>query len=137
MRKKRTKRKSYHVKNSSLNVHVPITLIIHNQEEADTLLSLHALTIDRDAEVVIDSPDTYFFLLMVQMYPSRPVATSILTGKDKLKKKIAMQPIYDMLGPKRASAILGFHAFTGFGRTKELCFKVFISCDDGILEALA
>ena len=142
----RTKGKStyYHVMDSSLNVHVQRTLITHNQKEADTLLLLHALTIDRDAEVVIDSPDTYVFLLMVQMCPSLPVATSFLTGKGKMKKKFAMQPIYDMLGPKRASTMLGFHACTGsdiYGRfasrTKEWCFEVFMSCDDEILEALA
>ena len=59
------------------------------------------------------------------MYPRFPVATSSLTRKDKLKKKIVVQPMYDMLGPKRALAMLGFHAFTGSdtcgrfaGRTK-------------------
>ena len=55
-----------------------------------------------------------------------------------------MQLIYDMLGPKRASAMLGFHVFTKSdicgrfaGRTKEWCFNVFMSCDDEILEVLA
>ena len=126
------------------NVRVPSTLFTHSQEEADTLLLLHVLTIDRDAEVVIDSPDTHVFLMMVQMYPSLPVTTSFLTGKGKLKRKIAVKRIYNMLGPKRASAMLGFHAFTRSdmygifdGRTKTWCFKVFMSCDDEILEALA
>ena len=40
------------------NKDVPRTLVSHCQKEADTLLLLHALTIDEDAEVVIDSPDT-------------------------------------------------------------------------------
>ena len=126
------------------NVHVPSTLITHSEEEADGLLLLHAHTVYRDTEVVTDSPDTDVFQLMVQLYPSLPVATSFLTRKGKLKKKIAMQPIYDMLGPKRASAMLGLHAFMGSdtcgrfaGRTKEWCFKVFMSCDEDILEALA
>ena len=73
------------------------------------------------------------------MYPSFPVATTILIGKGKLKRNI-----YVMLRSKRASAMLGFHAFTGsdmFGRfasrTKEWCFKVFMSCDDEILEEFA
>ena len=98
---------------SNGNVHVPSTIITHNQAEADILLLLHALTIDRDAEVVIDWLDTDAFMLVVQMYPSLQVAASFLTGKGKLKRKIAAQPIYDMLGPKRASAMLDFHAFTG------------------------
>jgi len=44
---------------------------------------------------------------------------------------------------KRVAAILGFHAFTGSdvtgrfaGRSKDWCFKVFLTCDRMILEAL-
>ena len=54
-----------------------------------------------------------------------------------------MQSIYNNLGPKSASALLGFHALTGSnmsgkytGRTKGSCFKAFMSCDE-ILDALA
>ena len=115
----------------------------HSQSGGGRYCALAALTIDRDAEVVIDSPETYVFLLVGQMYLSLPVATSFLAGKGKLKRKIAVQPIYDMLGPKRASAMLGSHAFTGsdmcdrfVGRTNEWCFNVFMFCDDEILEAL-
>ena len=55
-----------------------------------------------------------------------------------------MRSIYNNLGPKRASALLGFHALTGSdmsgrfaGRTKDSCFKAFMSCDDEVLDALA
>ena len=55
-----------------------------------------------------------------------------------------MRSIYNNLGPKRASALLGFHALTGSdmsgrfaGRTKDSCFKAFMYCDDEILDALA
>ena len=55
-----------------------------------------------------------------------------------------MRSIYNNLGPKRASALLGFHALTGSdmsgrfaSRTKDFCFKAFMSCDDEILDALA
>lgn len=126
------------------NITVPELLLSHSQEEADTLLLLHAVTISRDAEVVINSPDTDVFLLMIYMYPSLPPATSFLTGKGKLKRSISLQTIYDKLGENHASAILGFHAFTGSdssgrfaGRTKAWCFKVFLTCDVEILEALS
>ena len=93
---------------------------------------------------VIDSPDTDVFLLIINMYTRLPMATSFLTGKGSQKKKIPIQPIYNKIGVKQASAILGFHAFTGSdtsrrfaGRSKEWCFKVFLqSCDDDILSAL-
>ena len=55
-----------------------------------------------------------------------------------------MGSIYKNLGPKRTSALLGFHALTGSdmsgrfsGRTKDSCFKTFMFCDDEILDALA
>ena len=79
------------------------------------------------------------------MFPRLPTATSFLTGKGAEKRKIPIQPIYTKLGVKQASAILGFHAFTGSdtsgrfsSRSKEWCFKVFRqSYDAQILTALA
>ena len=47
------------------NTEVPESLRTHSHEEADTLLILHALTVDKDAEVTIDSPDTDIFLLLI------------------------------------------------------------------------
>ena len=44
------------------NIDAQSTLITHCQEKADNLLLLHTLTVARDAEVVVDSPDTDVFL---------------------------------------------------------------------------
>ena len=76
------------------NTCVPSTLVTHSQEEADTLLLLHELSIDRHAEVVIASPDTDVLLLMIQMYPSLPCDISFLTGKSNLRRNIPFQPVY-------------------------------------------
>ena len=80
---------------------------------------------------------------MVQMFPSLPSDISFLTGKGNMKRNIPLQPLYDKLGQRHASVILGFQALTGSnmserfaGRTKEWCFKVFMACDDNILNAL-
>ena len=43
------------------NIDVPDNLASHSQEEADTLLLLHATTISDDAELTISSPDTDVF----------------------------------------------------------------------------
>ena len=82
-------------------------------------------------------------LLTIQMYQSLPCDIIFLTGKSNLRKNISVQPLYNKLGHIRASAILGFHAHTGSdmsgrfaGRSKEWCFKVFMACDDDILNAL-
>ena len=87
---------------------------------------LHALSIDKHAEVVIACvPYDDVFLMMIHMYPSLPCDISFLTGKGNLKRSIPVQPVYNKLGHKRASAILGVHALTGSdmsgrfaGRTK-------------------
>lgn len=126
------------------NVDIPDSLLTHSQEEADTLLVLHALTVLNEAELVVSSPDTDVLLLLVYMYPKLPTSTIFLTGKGRLKRNISVRSIYNNLGPKRASALLGVHALTGSdmsgrfaGRTKDSCFKAFMSCDDEILDALA
>ena len=94
--------------------------------------------------ILVSSPDTDGLVLLVFMYPRLLKCTTFLTGKDRLKRNVSVQSIYNNLGPKRASALLGFHALTGSdtsgkfaGRTKDSCFKAFLSCDDEIMDALA
>ena len=122
---------------------IPDVLLTHSQEEADIPLILHALTVDKDAEMVADSPDTDVLMLLIEMYQRLPAATSFLTGRRNLRRNIAVQPICEKLGEKRTYAMIGFHAFTGSdmsgrfaGRSKDWCFKVFLKCDSKILDAL-
>ena len=51
--------------------------------------------IEKNAEVVIASPDTVIFLMMVQMYPSLPCDIIFLTGKGNLMRNIPVQPVYN------------------------------------------
>ena len=56
------------------NIDVPDNLASHSQEEADTLLLLHATTISDDAELTISSPDTDVFCRLfrcIQSYSRR------------------------------------------------------------------
>ena len=114
-----------------------------SQEGTDTLLLYHALSIGNHAEIAIASPYTYVFLLMDQMYPSVPCYICFHTGNRNLKRNISVQPMYNTVGHRRASAILCFHAQTGSdmsgqfaGRTSEWCLKVFKAYGDDILNAL-
>ena len=120
------------------NVDIPDSLLTHCQEEADTLIVLHALSVPSTAELVVSSPDTDVLLLFV------PPSTTSVTGKGKQTRNISVRGIYNNLGQKRASALLGFHAYTGCdvsdrfaGRYKDWCFKTFMGCDDEILDSLS
>ena len=63
------------------NIDVPDNLASHSQEEADTLLFLHATTISDDAELTISSPDTDVFLQIIQMYPKATQGGLLLNRK--------------------------------------------------------
>lgn len=68
---------------------------------------------DNDADVAVDSPDTDVLFLLINMFQRLPAAIKFRTGKGKLRRSIAVKPIYNILGEKRASAITGFHSFMG------------------------
>ena len=66
---------------------------------------------------------------MIHMHPSLPCDISFLTGKGNLKRDIPVQPVYNKLGHRRAWAICRENL-------NKWCFKVFMACDDDILNAL-
>ena len=70
--------------------------------------------------------------------------THFVTGNAGNRRKIALQPIYEHLGPRRALALPGFHSITGSDTTgrikgigKKSSFKVFMESTDHIIDALA
>ena len=126
------------------NFAVPKSLLTHSQEEADTIMILHAATVSAHAKLVVYSPDTDVLLLLVHFFPKLPDSTAFLTGKGRQRRVISVSDIYNKLGQNRSGAILGLHAFTGCdvtgrfgGRTKDWCFKAFLSADANVLTALA
>ena len=66
------------------NTEVPGSLRTHSHEEADTLLILHALTIDKNADVTTESPDTDILLLLIHKCHEIPLATRFITEKGKV-----------------------------------------------------
>ena len=123
------------------NIETTETLKTHNHEEADTLLLRHAFSLDSTCEVVIQSPDTDVRILM--MYQKLPPNICFKTGTADKLRKIDICKLFYTLGERRSLALLGFHVFTGSdvsgkfaGRSKEFCFKTFLSCNDDVLIAL-
>ena len=55
------------------NTSISDVLLTHSEEEAGTLLILHALTVDKDAVFVIDSRDTDVLILLIEIYQRLPV----------------------------------------------------------------
>lgn len=74
------------------------------------LLLLHALTCS-NKELVIP-PNTDVFLLMIYLYPWLPLRLHFLQEWGWIGR-LQIKPIFDELWSNHASAILGFHAFTG------------------------
>ena len=117
-----------------------------SHEEADTKLFLHArdATIRGATELDIQSPDTDVFLLAIRRFPLLPLATKFITGTGPSRRTIPLKPIYDCLGEVAASALPGFHAFTGAdqtgrfaGKGKLTCWKTFMAADDEVKHAFA
>lgn len=122
------------------NSQVPDQLIHHDHEEADTLIILHAASVDPAARLDICASDADILLQLVHRYANIPNDTRFL-GKSATS---SVEKMYNFLGVRRSKAIVGFHAFTGCdktgkfaGRSKEACFKKFLDADEDILDALS
>ena len=51
-------KKKYMVTHTDGNVDIPDSILTHSQEEADTLLILHAVSVPHETELVVSSPAT-------------------------------------------------------------------------------
>ena len=117
----------------------------NTHEEADTLLTLHALDVTRQnpfRQLHVFSPDTDVFLLLIHYYPQLPTLTKFKTGQGSKKRLIDVHAAYEALGPDKSAAVLAFHAFMGCdqtskfsGKSKLACWKIFIQSDNNIIEA--
>ena len=122
-------------------------LKIHDHEEADTLLILHAINVARRDpfnECIVFSPDTDVFLLLIHYAESLPQVTNFRTGREQDFRDININKCYEAIGTKLANSILGFHTFTGCdqtgrfnGKSKSSWWKIFMKADDRILDALS
>lgn len=122
-------------------------LKVHQHEEADTLIILHALDVaakDPHCDLRIVSPDTDVLLLLIYYYPQLCIRTVFKGRKGKDIRKIEIGKAYEALTPKYASALLGFHTFTGCdvtgkfnGKSKLHCWKQFLNCCDDEVEAFS
>ena len=101
-----------HVKSNMNNVQ-PSTGV-STQEEADTLIILHAAEISKAGENVhITTQDTYVMVLALRRLTVLGLQTTVLMGTGDNRRTILLKPIYVRLGTSKAAALPGSHCLTG------------------------
>jgi hypothetical protein len=126
--------------------HKDVEHLASEQEEADTKLLLHAVdaTVCGATKIHICSPDTDVLVLALRRYPQLCQNSYFVTGAGRKHRSIPLKSIYEALGPSKAAALPGFHAFTGAditgsfaGKGKITCWKAFHTANEDILSAFA
>lgn len=125
--------------------HTDATMLQTTQEEADTKILLHAAFVAQKGinTLHIYSPDSDVMILALRRYPLLPPDTGIYLGQG-MKRFVSLRPIYDALGPLKASALPGLHSLSGCDTTgsfankgKKTWWRAFESTTDDVLESLA
>ena len=115
-----------------------------SHEDTDTKIIFHAIKAKERGATQLDvySPDKDVFILLIRRYPQLPMETSFVTGCGTQQRRIQIKKIYDELGPAKAAALPGFHAFTGAditgsfaGKGKLQCWKMFNQADEDVIQA--
>ena len=123
-----------------------VTHLASNHEEADTKLVLHAIeaTSNGASSIEICSPDTDVFVLALRYFPDLCDGTTFVTGTGEKRRSIPLKPIYDALGPCKATALPGLHALSGAdvtgsfaGKGKLAFWKAFKCASDEVVSALS
>lgn len=99
----------------------PITDLFSSQEEADTRIILHCLyaahTTSDNTNIVIRSPDTDVFIILLAYSIDIPQPLFFDTGVGNKRRLLDIKSLLDVLGHDIAKALPGFHSFTGCDTT--------------------
>ena len=94
--------------------------LISTQEEADTRIILHCLYAAERQEteaIVVKSPDTDVFILLVYYVQTIGVDIIFDTGSGDRRRRMSMKKVLSAVGNDLAEALPGLHAFTGCDST--------------------
>ena len=117
---------------------------VSTQEEADTLMIMHAVEVAKTGlRIHIYSQDTDVLLLALRRVQQLGTEPAIIMGTKERRRKVHLQPIYDKLGPDKAAALINWHALTGCdttghiqGKGKKGCFTAFLASSSTVIAAL-
>jgi hypothetical protein len=95
--------------------HMDVECLANTQEEADTKIILHAVHLaGRGVKTLhVFSPDTDVMVLAIRRYPLLPSDSGIFLGLGLSRHYVSLKPIYEALGPLKASLLPGLHAMSG------------------------
>ncbi|CAM1307414.1 Uncharacterised protein r2_g1730 [Pycnogonum litorale] len=127
------------------NSEVHVCTGVSTQEEADTIMLLHAVEVAiAGLDVHIYSQDTDVLLLALRRVPLLGTKPSMIMGTSEHRRKVMLKPIYDALGADKASALINWHALTGCdttghiqGTSKKGCFTTFLNSSPAVIAALS
>lgn len=118
---------------------------ISTQEEADTLVVLHALEItSTGASVDFFTQDTDWFVLLLRRFEQLGHMPNILTGTSESRRKVELCKIFDKLGADKSKALPAVHALTGTDTTghingigKQRALKTLLESDKSVVASLS
>ena len=89
--------------------------LVCDHEEADTRMAVHAAHASENAfdSILVASPDTDVFIIMLNQSISCPSSIYFLTGTGIKRRIIPITIVAQQLGQGLCEALIGFHAFTG------------------------
>jgi len=120
------------------------TTAVSTQEEADTLMILHAVEVAASvATVHVYTQDTDVLLFALRRVPQLGRNSALIMGTGECRRTVLLQPIYDALEPTKAAALINWHALTGCdttghirGKGKQTCFKAFMTSPPDVVSSL-
>ena len=102
--------------------HVPVEHLTSSQEEADTLLLLHAVSAaGPDVTIHILSPDTDVFVLALRHFPDLGSKTCVILGSGTKQRVVPLKPIYTALDPDLAAALSWLPLFNWWRHNWKIC----------------
>lgn len=97
---------------------LPVPDLTSSHEEGDTLLILHGIYSDHNrvtpnSDIIIRSPDTDFFLLMVSFWEHFTLPLFFYTGMGNKRRLIHIRGLCERMENHIQNSLLGLHALTG------------------------
>lgn len=125
--------------------HEDVEILTSSQEEADTLLILHALHSAGTGNTIhILSPARYqcLHISFTSITRSWRGCMCVIIGVDAKQRIVPLKPIYDAIGKHMAEALRGSHCMTGCdttgrfsGKGKLTCWNALKKCDHHVTNA--